>query len=105
MDTHDTARLVTLAGSEDTALQALALMFAMPGSACIYYGTEILLEGGPDPDCRRCMPWKEIENGSYNASLSFMKTLIALRKEHPALRSDEITFSYSDSEPRVIRFV
>jgi alpha-glucosidase len=30
---------------------------AWPGSPCVYYGDEIGLEGGPDPDCRRCFDW------------------------------------------------
>ena len=72
MDSHDTMRLVTKAGGRDRALQMLALMFAMPGSPCIYYGTEVFLEGGKDPDCRRCMPWKEIEGGSCDSSLELL---------------------------------
>ena len=43
----------------------VAVLFTMPGSPCIYYGTEIAMEGGHDPDCRRCMPWADIDAGVY----------------------------------------
>jgi cyclomaltodextrinase / maltogenic alpha-amylase / neopullulanase len=98
MDSHDTVRLVTKSGGRGKALQQLVLLFAMPGSACIYYGTEVLLEGGHDPDCRRCMPWKEIEDGKYNDELLFMKTLIALRKAQPALQGIDVKFMYDGGE-------
>ena len=58
----------------------------MPGSPCIYYGTEIAIEGGADPDCRRCMPWDQIEQGNFAEITAQVKQLIALRKE-PAARS------------------
>ena len=29
----------------------------MPGATMVYYGTEIPLEGGYDPDSRRCFDW------------------------------------------------
>ncbi|MDI5790906.1 hypothetical protein PO124_28285 [Bacillus licheniformis] len=34
-------------------------MFAQTGSPCIYYGTEVGLDGGDDPLCRKCMVWEE----------------------------------------------
>ena len=45
---------------------------------CIYYGTELTLIGGPDPDCRRVMPWERVS--ADNDMLNFMKDLIQLRK-------------------------
>lgn len=85
LDSHDTERLVSRAGSRQKALQLLALMFALPGAPCLYYGTEIFLEGGKDPDCRRCMPWQEIESGSCDAELQAVQQLIALRRSRPEL--------------------
>ena len=109
MDSHDTMRMITrFESNADRAKQALALLFSVPGTACIYYGTEILLEGGNDPDNRRCMPWKEIEAGRFDETLSFMKKLILLRKTHPALRSSIIQFNYgnenADGTKRLIRY-
>lgn len=110
MDSHDTMRIVTrFNNNTDRAKQALALLFSVPGTVCIYYGTEILLEGGNDPDNRRCMPWNEIERGQFDDTISFMKKMIALRKTHPALRSPKIRFVYdgenADGKKRIIRYI
>lgn len=110
MDSHDTIRILNrCGGSKTAALQTLVLLFAMPGSACIYYGTEILLPGGYDPDNRRCMPWKEIEEGRFASEFDFVKKLIELRKIHPAMKSPEYEFVYSDSdrngENRIVHIV
>ena len=60
LDSHDTERLMNRFHDLDIFYQQLAVLFTLPGSPCIYYGTEIAMEGGFDPDCRRCMPWDEI---------------------------------------------
>lgn len=99
MDSHDTIRILNRCGGDKTAaLQTLVLLFAMTGSVCIYYGTEIMLPGSFDPDNRRCMPWKEIEEGKFSGELDFTKKLIALRKAHAAMRSPDYEFVYSDSD-------
>ncbi|MCH5295393.1 MAG: alpha-glycosidase [Treponema sp.] len=108
LDSHDTPRLVTKSQSRDSAMLQLALLFLIPGSTCIYYGTEVLLEGGQDPDCRRCMPWKEMDAGDYKTELGFMKNLIRLRKTNPALRSMDIHFVYDESfkeDSRILRII
>lgn len=60
LDCHDTHRFYTLCGcNEKVLLSALAVMLFMPGASMIYYGTEIPLEGGYDPDSRRCFVWND----------------------------------------------
>ncbi len=85
LDSHDTARYLTSARGDETALR-LATLFQMcyPGAPCIYYGDEIGLAGGKDPDNRRAFPW---ERQHWNESLrAFFKEAIGLRKHHQALR-------------------
>lgn len=99
MDSHDTARLITRTGNNvDLTLQQFALVLALPGAACMYYGTEVLLPGGEDPDNRRCMPWQEIAEGRFNEALNFTKTLVHLRREHAALRSDCFSMQYANND-------
>ncbi len=58
MDSHDTHRFFSECGkSEGKLMNALATELFMPGATMIYYGTEIPLEGGYDPDSRRCFDW------------------------------------------------
>ncbi len=101
LDSHDTMRLINRSNNEDEFYQKLCALFTMNGTACIYYGTEVMLKGGYDPDCRRCMPWKEIESGIYNEKIAIMKELIAMRKAYKELRNGEIRFTDSGN-PRVV---
>lgn len=105
LDSHDTNRLMDQTKDLDVFFQQLAVLFTMPGSPCIFYGTEIAMEGGPDPDCRRCMPWKEIEQGVYADIQNEVKKLIALRREHAACRGRKITFTDRTGEPRAVEYV
>ena len=102
LDNHDTMRSVTRCGSKDIFFQQLALLMTLPGSACIYYGTEIALEGGNDPDCRRPMPWDKIAEGKFERTTRDVKALIGLRKAHPAARRGRITWHLDEKNPRLV---
>ncbi len=59
LGSHDTTRIRTeLGGSLALTALAMTLLFTRPGVPCLYYGDEIGLEGGADPDCRRCFDWR-----------------------------------------------
>ncbi|EPF27828.1 glycoside hydrolase family 13 protein [Treponema medium] len=93
LDSHDTPRLFTRNGGDVSAVwQQYALLLSLPGSPCIYYGSEVLLAGGNDPDCRRCMPWQAIEVGEYAEPVSMMRQLIALRHTHPAMTASGYSY-------------
>ncbi len=97
LDSHDTARFITQAGGDRSAL-ALALLFLMtiPGAPCLYYGTEIGMAGGPDPDCRRAFPWDE---AAWDHELrETTRRAIALRKARPALRRGTFERFYASNE-------
>src|SRR5262249_22672789 len=84
LDSHDTARLLTLAKSDTSAVQlAYLTMMTYPGAPMIYYGDEIGLAGGPAPDCRRAMIW---DQSRWNHDLhTALKKYIALHKKYQAL--------------------
>ncbi len=106
LDSHDTNRLIDKTGGDrDIFYQQLTLLYTLPGSPCIYYGTEIILEGSYDPDCRRCMPWDEIDRGDYDDRINELAALISLRKEHPAARSSRYHFTYEIPGDRIIEYV
>ena len=85
LDSHDTARIKTLVGDDrDSVFLATLLLMTFPGAPCIYYGHEVGLAGGRDPDCRRAFP----DRAQWDLEmLAFQKQLIALRKERQALRA------------------
>nr|WP_318732733.1 MULTISPECIES: alpha-amylase family glycosyl hydrolase [unclassified Roseofilum] len=92
LDSHDTARLVTIAQGDRPSVElATLLLMTFPGAPSIYYGDEIGLEGAIDPDCRRSFPSPEKRSLSSDAEhqpniLSYHRQLIALRHQYRALR-------------------
>ncbi len=105
LDSHDTKRLRSDVKNLDEYFAQLVVLFAMPGSPCIFYGTEVAMEGSYDPDCRRCMPWADIDEGKYDERKSIISRLIHLRREEPLLKSRDFHFPNNISEnPRVIQF-
>ena len=102
LDTHDTMRCLTRCGSMDIFRQQQAVLMTLPGSPCIYYGTEIALEGGHDPDCRKTMPWNDIEKGKFAEHQAFTKALIALRNTYPQLRDGHIVWHHDEAHPRLV---
>lgn len=58
LDNHDTPRFLRFAGGNpDKVLCALCAAFVFPGMPCVFYGTEIPLDGAGDPDCRKTFDW------------------------------------------------
>jgi len=85
LSSHDEPRFLTMVRHDRRRLR-LATLFQMafPGPPSIYYGDEIGMEGGPDPDCRRAFPWDE--RGWDHELWADFRRFVALRHAHPALR-------------------
>lgn len=87
LDSHDTARALTLFGGDRRSLElAMLLMVAFPGAPTIYYGDEIGIDGGlPDRWARKTYPWDHRERWDHELRSIFQR-LIAARSSTPALR-------------------
>ncbi len=59
IDSHDTPRALSEAGSLEKMKLLVGLQMTFIGAPMIYYGDEVGLTGGADPMNRRCMPWNE----------------------------------------------
>ena len=101
LSTHDTQRILNVLGVEEYVtkekeknyvlsdeeiirgtngvMMALFLLFSLPGTACIYYGDEVGLDGFSDPYSRKTYPYGK-ENFKI---LDFVKELSSLRKNYP----------------------
>lgn len=100
LDSHDTDRFYTSVGrNKDRLLSAIAVMAMFVGAPCLYYGTEIPLEGGYDPDNRRCFDWEEAHWD--RGCMEKIKGLLALRREK-IVQVGEIRV-YSERELFVLR--
>lgn len=96
---HDAPRFFEAAGGADNPEQAirrmkLALVFLMTsrGIPQLYYGDELAMAGGYDPDNRRDMTWERLDPAVMTDEarrardmLSFTRRLIQLRRQSPAL--------------------
>lgn len=102
LDSHDTDRFYTSVGkNKDKVLSALAVMCMFVGVPCIYYGTEILLEGGYDPDNRCCFDWNE-EHWDRDF-MNYVKELLGMRKES-CVAAGEIRITVQDELLCIKRF-
>ncbi|HEX7950718.1 MAG TPA: alpha-amylase family glycosyl hydrolase [Candidatus Limnocylindrales bacterium] len=89
MDSHDSPRLASLLGGDRAAIElAVLLQATLPGAPCVYYGGEIGLRGGLDPDNRRAFPWDE---SRWDLELlAFVRGAFAARHAEPLLRHGEL---------------
>lgn len=92
---HDTERVLTRHGNKKLAMLAAVYNLTYQGIPMIYYGDEIGMEGGHDPDCRRGMIWEEEKQDKEIFKL--YRRLIDLKKTSSALNSDYVKeFSIGD---------
>jgi glycosidase len=84
LSSHDAPRILNqLRGDYNKLKLALTLQFTLPGVPKIYYGDEIGMAGGMDPENRAPMVWDESQ-WNYDI-LQFIQKLITLRKERTEL--------------------
>jgi neopullulanase len=104
LESHDTARYLSIAKGDKRFLK-LAITFQMtyPGAPAIYYGGEIGLQGGHDPDCRRAMPWNQAQWDTE--ILDHYKKLITIRKSHPSLRRGDYQALYANAAHEIYAFI
>lgn len=82
LDNHDFPRFMTSAGGHRDRLKlALAFLMTVRGIPSIYYGTEVGMQGGHDPDNRRGMEW-----GADPDMTDHVRRLTSLRASQPPLQ-------------------
>jgi glycosidase len=95
---HDVQRFASAEGASPAKLKlAFGLTLTLRGIPQLYYGDEIAMPGGGDPDNRRDFPggWIGDSNDAFTARgrtheqqdvFSYVQELLRVRREHPALR-------------------
>ncbi|MGZ8694127.1 MAG: pullulanase X25 domain-containing protein, partial [Gaiellaceae bacterium] len=114
LDSHDTARLLwtltsgpgnragreldaaALAAGKQRVRLASLIQFAVPGAPTVYYGDEVGLTGGDDPDNRRTYPWADEGGHPDDALLAHYKALSGLRRTIPALATGDFRMLLAD---------
>ena len=55
------------------------------------------MEGGYDPDCRRCMDWSGYEAGRYDESVQLIRKLTALRQSYAWADAETVITAQSET--------
>jgi len=107
---HDVARMASEPGSSrEKLLCAFGLILTVRGIPQLYYGDEIAMPGGGDPDNRRDFPggWpgdpqnaftEEGRTPEQQKNFSAVQNLLQLRRSHPALRTGKLSHVFSDND-------
>jgi glycosidase len=93
LGSHDTLRLKNLAKGDYPAMRR-AIFFQMTfiGIPHIYYGDEIAMPGGNDPDNRRPFNWDWQKDEKACALKDFYQSLIEIRKQNAIFIEGEFLF-------------
>ena len=100
LDNHDTYRLATTVPDAKARKLAQVLQFTLPGAVNLYYGTEVAMEGGDDPEMRGPMRWDRV--AANHPDLAWTRQLVGLRKAHRALRVGD--FRTAEASGNVVAF-
>ena len=104
LGSHDTIRLASLPCSNLQRVKlAFAILFFLPGAPCVYYGDEIGMIGGKDPDNRRAFPWDKLLEGQRKPIYNYIRELIELRNDSPVLRDGSLEISYNVGRLELVR--
>ena len=110
---HDVLRFASAENSTPAKLKlAFALALTLRGIPELYYGDEIGMPGGGDPDNRRDFPggWPGDSNNAFSAEgrtanqqdlFAYVQALLRLRRQHPALQSGRLWHLASDESSYV----
>lgn len=101
LDSHDTIRILNKFGRSVRKVKlAFAILYLLNGLPTIYYGDEVGLEGGKDPDNRRCFPWKEMNE----KLLAFFRDLGRFRIKYDIGNGGAIFYSVSPKYDSLVRY-
>ncbi len=84
LDNHDTPRIADVIPNITDRNLARVLQMTLPGSPCLYYGSELGMKGYNDPANRAPMRWDLVDD--KNEDYAWTKKLLAIRREYPALK-------------------
>ena len=97
LDSHDTARFRTIAGSRERQVVGVGMQMTTPGVPMVFAGGEIGLEGEWGEDARRTIPWSRPESWDHEL-LEAYRGLVALRRSSRALSSGGIRYAHVSAD-------
>jgi cyclomaltodextrinase len=102
LGSHDVDRLWNSLGGDVNRIKlAYLVLFTLLGIPAVYYGDEIGLTGGKDPDCRKAFIW-QTERWNHEMH-DWVKKLTAIRKEQDVLKRGD--YQRLHEEDRCLAFI
>ena len=90
LDCHDTHRFFSQVGCNEKTLESALIALAfLPGSINLYYGTEILTQGGYDPDSRRTFDFEKLQEEKIKKVIHKITDILNIKKQ-PAIAHGDI---------------
>lgn len=107
LDTHDIGRIFSRYPNPDVLIQQLSLLCTLPGTPCIFYGTELASTGDHDPANRKPFDWTALSLPDNQKRIQQIASLFELRKTSPALAGDRIEWIIEEDPAarRIIHFL
>lgn len=100
ISTHDTERVLTVLNNQESLLHlAIDLLFMAPGVPSIYYGDEVGVTGGTDPENRKFFPWHQLNQPVF----SYYQSWNQRRKQQLALVYGETYYLYNQQIFGILR--
>jgi alpha-glucosidase len=94
LDSHDTPRFRTVAGSRARQLVGIGMQFTTPGVPKVFMGDELGLEGRWGEDARRGMPWGNPPDDLVDT----YSRLAALRRSSEALATGGLRYVHVSND-------
>ncbi|HEX9017535.1 MAG TPA: alpha-amylase family glycosyl hydrolase [Anaerolineaceae bacterium] len=122
LDSHDTERLrwtltpgsATTADKEQNAANVSAgkqrqqlaslIQFTVPGAPTVYYGDEVGMTGGDDPDDRRTFPWPDLGGQPDYTMLNHYVALTQMRKANKPLTDGDLHMLLANDADQTVAY-
>lgn len=103
LDNHDNIRftrhIIQERQNPETRLKlALTYLYGAPGIPIVYYGTEIALDGGKDPDNRRMMSFR-----ADKVIIDYIAKLAEIRRQFPSLQKGDFELLFEENGMAVFK--
>ncbi len=111
ISSHDSPRMLALLNGDVAKVKLVTLLqMTLPGAPSVYYGDEVNVNGGGDPDNRRVYPWADTGGGMNGqmpdtAMYNHYRTLLGIRRAHPVLRWGDVATALADDAKHVYAYM
>lgn len=100
ISSHDVPRFFSSIKDLNDVTNIIVTQIFIPGIPVVYYGDEVMLEGGDTPDNRKAMPWDKVD--TENDALRLYKTMLQIRNQKDVLKYGDFSVPYLNEELQVL---